>query len=74
MSASPTSVVLVTALLTFVGIVSGVLVWEGLATGLGRKAAAPGTPVWRARVRFAIGVLGFGLALWAALGLLSHAW
>jgi hypothetical protein len=71
--ASTTSIVLGTAILVFVAVVSGLLVWEGLATGLGKRGAAR-APVWRTRLRFAIGVLGFALALWAALGLLSHAW
>jgi hypothetical protein len=73
-SFSPTSLVLATALLVFVGVASGVLVWDGLATGLGKRAAAAGVRVWRARLRFAIGVVGFGLALWFALGLLNRAW
>jgi hypothetical protein len=73
MSGSPTSIVLVTAILVFVGTASAVLIWDGLATGLG-KGAAPGRPRWRARLRFGIGVLGFALALWVALGLLSRAW
>jgi hypothetical protein len=73
MSASPTSIVLGAAILVFVGIASGVLIWEGLASGLGRRTAA-GAPGWRVRIRFAIGVLGFGLALWIALGLLTRAW
>ncbi|HSN91364.1 MAG TPA: hypothetical protein VLS93_09055 [Anaeromyxobacteraceae bacterium] len=73
MSGSTTSTLLAAALLVFVAVASGVLVWEGLATGLGQRAPE-GAPRWRVRLRFAVGVLGFGLALWLGLGLLSHAW
>jgi hypothetical protein len=68
-SSSP---VLAVALVVFLGGASAVLVWDGLALGFG--AAGGGTVARRrARLRLAAGVLGFALALWAGLGLLTHA-
>lgn len=65
--------ILAAAVLAFVGIASGVLLWEGLAA-----SAAPG-PVaagerWRSRARIAVGVTGLALVLWIAFGLLTRAW
>ncbi len=59
------------ALVLFIGIASAVLLWDGiagLAPGGGATAHA-----WRARARLAVGVLGFAMALWIVLGMLTHA-
>lgn len=70
---STMSQVLAVAILVFVAIGSGVLVWDGLAAGVGRHAAGSTSEIRRARARLAAGVLGLALVLWVALGLLTHA-
>lgn len=70
---STMSQVLAAALLAFVAIGSGVLVWDGLATGVGGGRAEAAREVRRARARLAAGVVGLALAIWIALGLLTHA-
>ncbi len=70
---STMSQVLAVAILVFVAIGSGVLVWDALAAGVGRHAAGSDSEIRRARVRLAAGVLGLALVLWVALGLLTHA-
>lgn len=71
MSASLASEILVAGILAFVGTASAMLVWNGLAGGL---AGRQGGAVRHARARIVVGVLGFGLALWIALGFLTHVW
>ncbi len=71
MNVSLVSEILVAGILAFVGTASAMLVWNGLAGELvGRQAGA----VRHARARLVVGALGFGLALWIALGFLTHAW
>jgi len=70
---STMSQLLVAALLLFVAIGSGVLVWDGLAVGVGRTQGSP-AEVRRARWRLAAGALGLAAVLWLALGILTHAW
>ncbi len=65
------SPVLAVAIVVFLGVVSAVLVVDGLASGLGGEGSAG--PRWRARLRFAVGVLGVAIALWVGLGMLTHA-
>jgi hypothetical protein len=69
---STLSQVLGVALLVFLGIGSGVLVWDGLAFGFGARAADAGVRR-RARGRLAVGLVGFALAAWVSLGFLTHA-
>jgi len=65
---------LVIAMLLFLAFASSVLVWEGLATGIGHALALPRDQLRRIRFRFTIGVVVFGIVLWIALGILTHAW
>jgi len=65
--------VLAIAIVVFVGVASGVLVWEGLATGFGKRAAADAGGRPRALARFAFGAIGVAIALWLALGMLTRA-
>ncbi len=62
--------VLAVAIVVFLGVVSAVLVFDGLAAGLG--GPADGRQRRRARLRFTVGVLGVALALWVGLGMLTH--
>ncbi len=64
--------ILVTAILAFVGIASGVLLWEGLAVGVTHGHAEPGREPWRARTRIVVGVTGLAIVLWIAFGLLTR--
>lgn len=66
--------ILVAAILAFVGIASGVLLWEGLAIATAHGRAGPDAEVRRARARVAVGVLGLAIVLWIALGIITHAW
>jgi hypothetical protein len=72
-NSSLTSIVLVGGVIVFIAIASATLIWDGLATeftsGAVRRRAS-----WRSRARLAVGVLGFALALWVGLGLLTRAW
>jgi hypothetical protein len=72
MSGSLASRILAGGIVAFVGLVSGVLVWSGLAASPDELADA--CSLRRARARLVVGVIGFGLALWAALGMLTRAW
>ncbi|MGB8932121.1 MAG: hypothetical protein WCC48_12835 [Anaeromyxobacteraceae bacterium] len=65
---------IVILLLLFLLVGSGVLMWDGLATGFGhgRAAALHGTD--HARARLAVGIVGFAIVAWIALGVLTHAW
>jgi hypothetical protein len=62
------------AILAFVGIASGVLLWEGLAVATAHGHAGPDREVRRARARMAVGVLGLAIVLWIGLGIITHAW
>ncbi len=66
--------ILVTAILVFVGIASGVLLWESLAVGVAHRHAYVGREVWRTRAQLAVGVIGIAIVLWIAFGLLTRAW
>lgn len=60
------------ALVVFVGVASAILLWDGLAgVAPGGGAAAPRS--WRTRARVVIGVIGFALAFWIVLGMLTRA-
>jgi hypothetical protein len=67
-AASP---ILAVAIVVFLGVVSAVLVFDGLAAGF--AGDAPAASRWRARLRFAVGVLGLAFSLWVGLGMLTHA-
>jgi hypothetical protein len=62
------------ASLVFLAFASGVLVWEGLATGVGPRHALARGDVWRARFRFTLGMIVLAMVLWIASGLLTRAW
>lgn len=66
--------ILVAALLVFVGIASGVLLWEGLAAGLADGHRGPGRELRRARVRLTMGAVGLAIVIWIAFGILTRAW
>lgn len=66
--------VLLAAILAFVAIASGVLLWEGLATAVAHGHPATHREARRARARVAVGVIGFAIVLWIALGMFTHAW
>lgn len=66
--------VLVIAILVFVALASSVLVWEGLATGIGHAHALAGRDLWRVRFRFTVGVIVFAIVLWIAFGIVTRAW
>lgn len=66
--------VLLISILVFLAVASSVLVWEGLAMGMGRASAPAGRDLWRVRLRFAVGVIVFALVLWIAFGLVTRAW
>lgn len=63
---------LVAGLLAFVGVASSVLLWESLAFGLAH--GGPHRELRRARVRFAVGVVGLAIVIWITSGILTHAW
>jgi hypothetical protein len=66
------SLILAVGLLAFVFVASGVLLWEGLAEA-GHGHAAVHRGLRHARARLVVGAIGFALALWIAIGLLSRA-
>jgi hypothetical protein len=69
---SDLALALLVGIVAFLAIASGVLVWDGLAAASAGRVAAP-SERRLARLRLAVGVAGFGVALWLALGLLTHA-
>jgi hypothetical protein len=62
---------IVLLLLTFLLVGSGVLLWDGLSTAVhhGRAMALHD----HARGRLAVGIVGFAIAAWIVLGVLTHA-
>lgn len=66
--------ILVAAILVFVAIASGVLLWEALAVGVAPRHQETGRGLRRARARLAVGVIGLAIVLWIALGMLTRAW
>lgn len=66
---SSLSVILAVGLLAFVGLASAVLLWEGLSEARHGHAALHAHP----RARLVVGAIGFAVALWLAIGLLSSA-
>jgi len=64
--------VLAIAIVVFVGVASAILVWDGLATGFGRRAGVVARERHRALSRFAFGALGVVVALWLALGMITR--
>ncbi len=68
LAASP---ILAVAIVVFLGVVSAVLVFDGLAAGFDKDA--PAGARWKARLRFAVGVLGLAFSLWVGLGMMTHA-
>ncbi len=64
--------VLGACMVAFVGIASGVLLWDGLAAESG-SVHAGGRELWRTRGEIVVGALGLAAALWTALGMLTHA-
>lgn len=67
------SKILVIALLAFVGIASGTLLWEGLALGVVQRHGGVGEHR-HARAMLAVGAIGVAIVLWIAFGILTHAW
>lgn len=65
--------VLLAAILLFVGATSAVLMWNGLATEFARGGATR-REMRSGRARFVVGVVGVAVAIWIALGMLTHAW
>ncbi len=62
-------IVLAIGLLAFVGVASAVLLWDGLSEVSPGEAAVHA----HARARVLAGAVGFALALWLAIGLVTHA-
>ncbi len=73
MIASAASSVLAAAIIVFLMVASAILVWDGLGAGLGKDRSATAGERWRARGQVVIGALGVAIALWAGLGILTHA-
>ncbi len=65
---------LVAAILVFVAIASGVLLWEGLAVAATHGHPGMDREVRRARARAVVGVLGLAIVLWIGLGIITRAW
>lgn len=65
---------LVAGLLTFVGIASGVLLWEGLELRPVHGPGGSGRELRRARARLAAGAVGLAIVIWIASGILTRAW
>jgi hypothetical protein len=61
---------IVSLLLLFLLVGSGVLLWDGLATTIHGRAAALHD---HAKGRLAAGIIGFAIVAWIALGMLTHA-
>ncbi len=64
-------IVLAIGLLAFVGVASAVLLWDGLSEVSPGEAAVHAHA--HARARVLAGAVGFALALWLAIGLVTHA-
>jgi hypothetical protein len=56
----------------FLLIASGVLLWEGLASTMMREHPKVSREVRDAPLRLAIGFVGFAIALWIRLGMLTR--
>ena len=68
------SVIIAIGILAFVGLASGVLLWDGLAgTFAVRRHAGPANQLERARAELVVGALGLGIVVWIALGMLTRA-
>ena len=63
------SKILAFGIVAFIGVASAVLLWDGLAAEVGKGAG----PSWRTRARLVVGGVGFAIALWVALGILTRA-
>ena len=70
---STLSRILALAMAAFLLIASGVLLWEGLASTMMREHPTVSREVRDARLRLAIGFVGFAIALWIGLGMLTRA-
>jgi len=68
------STLLVAAVLVFVGVASGALLWEALAVGVASGHSQMRRELRRTRARLAVGVIGLAIVLWIALGMLTRAW
>jgi len=66
--------ILVIATLAFLALASSVLVWDGLAMGVGHGRGFAPRDLRRVRFRFTVGVVVFAVVLWMAFGLLTRAW
>ena len=69
---STLSRILALAMAAFLLIASGVLLWEGLASTMMREHPKVSREVRDARLRLAIGLVGFAIALWIRLGMLTR--
>ncbi len=65
------SLILAVGILAFMAIASAFLIWDGLAHEFARGDGGR-SPGWRSRARLTVGVLGFAVAVWLALGLFTH--
>lgn len=65
---------LVTALLAFVGVASGALLWEGIAAGAAHGMPGARGVLHAGRARLVVGAIGLAAVLWIASGILTHAW
>ncbi|BDG02285.1 hypothetical protein [Anaeromyxobacter oryzae] len=73
-AASTLSRILAGAIAVFVVIASAVLLWDGLAGSMAAHRPAAGRELRAVRLRLVVGVIGIAVALWMALGMLTHAW
>ncbi|HTN53060.1 MAG TPA: hypothetical protein VML50_11700 [Anaeromyxobacter sp.] len=72
MLGSIASRILAAALVAFVAIASSVLLCEGLARGWSADGHVSPREIRGARARALAGALGFALAAWIALGMVTH--
>ena len=73
MFTSTASRILAFAVLAFMALASGLLLWDGLATEFRRDRENAGRALRNARLRVAVGVLGLAIACWIGLGMITHA-
>jgi hypothetical protein len=64
---------LLVALLAFMALASGVLMWDGLAAAVGHARELDAGELRRARLRLAAGAAGVAVVLWLAFGLVTRA-
>ncbi len=65
--------ILAFATMAFIALGSGLLLWDGLAAEFGRGRDKAVRPSRNARLRVVVGAIGFAIACWIGLGMLTHA-